>query len=65
VSARLVIDVDGDGKDDIALTRSSNWLSIPVAFSNSDGSFSLTNQNVANFPALSAATGAQRLAARY
>jgi len=39
-------DFDGDGRTDIALTGVSTWTSIPVAFSNGDGSFHVTTQPV-------------------
>ena len=56
-------DFDGDGKGDIALTAGSNstipWNSIPVAFSNGDGSFRITNANVADFPTWSTQGGAK------
>lgn len=38
-------DYNGDGKTDIALVRqTSGWGTVPVAFSNGDGSFTITNQ---------------------
>jgi hypothetical protein len=42
-------DFDGDGRSDIALTGGT-WSSVPVAFSNGDGTFRVTNMGVANFP---------------
>jgi hypothetical protein len=46
-------DFDGDGRADIALTGGSSnglpWSSIPVAFSQADGSFRITNVGVADF----------------
>jgi hypothetical protein len=44
-------DFNGDGRSDIALTGGPGWGSIPVAFSNGDGSFSVSNAGVADFPA--------------
>ena len=49
-------DFDGDGRDDIALVGGSGWASIPIAHSNGDGSFTLSNQWVPDFPGW--ATGA-------
>jgi len=57
----VVGDFDGDGRDDIALTGPSGWNTVPVAFSNGDGSFTVTNLNVANFPGF-AAQGAKAVA---
>jgi FG-GAP-like repeat len=42
-------DIDGDGKADIALTGGSAWGSLPVAFSNGDGTFRVTNAAISNF----------------
>ncbi len=47
-------DFDGDGRADIALTGGVGWNTVPVATSNGDGSFTVTNGRVANFPALAA-----------
>jgi hypothetical protein len=45
----LTGDFNGDGRTDIALTRGLGWVSIPVAFSNGDGAFTVTNLPVADF----------------
>jgi M6 family metalloprotease-like protein len=47
-------DFDGDGRADVALTHGPNWLSIPVAFSNGNGAFHVTNTTVQDFPTWSA-----------
>ena len=39
-------DFDGDGKGDIALTGGSGWWTVPVAFSNGDGTFRVTNSGI-------------------
>lgn len=43
-------DYDGDGDADIALVGGFGWTTIPVAFSNRNGSFSITNNGVEHFP---------------
>jgi hypothetical protein len=52
-------DFNGDGRDDIALTGGAGWGTIPVAFSNGNGTFSVTNLAVANFPGFAAEAGAK------
>jgi hypothetical protein len=42
-------DFNGDGRTDIALIGGSGWSSIPVAFSNGDGTWKVTNQPVVDF----------------
>jgi hypothetical protein len=43
-------DFAGDGTTGIALTGGSGWTTIPVAFSNRDGTFNVTNRPVPLFP---------------
>lgn len=43
-------DFDGDGRDDVALTGASSFTSMPIAFSNGNGSFTVSNVGLANFP---------------
>jgi hypothetical protein len=62
---RLVGDFNGDGRDDIALTGPSGWASVPVAFSNGDGSFHVTNSYVGSFAAWSAHAEATPLVGDY
>ena len=45
-------DFNGDGRTDLALVRrTAGWSSVPVALSNGDGSFTITNRNVGDFAA--------------
>jgi hypothetical protein len=60
----LVGDFNGDGKTDVALTGHSGWDSVPVAFSNGDGSFTITNQPIQDpngFATWATYTGARAL----
>jgi len=56
-------DFDGDGRGDIALTGGSvsgvPWASVPIAVSNGDGTFAVTNNTLANFPTYATQSGAQ------
>ena len=47
---KALVDFNGDGRTDVALTGGYGWGSIPVAFSGGTGSFFVTNQAVSNFP---------------
>jgi hypothetical protein len=47
----VAADFNGDGMADLALTGVAGWSTLPVAFSNGDGSFNITNDPVAGFPA--------------
>ena len=43
-------DFNGNGRTDIALiNQGGDWATLPIAFSNGDGSFTITNHNVGNF----------------
>lgn len=54
-------DFDGDGDDDIALAGGANWGSVPVAFSNGNGSFTFTNYAIGDFASWAATPGVKLL----
>src|SRR6185295_4926941 len=56
-ATKVVGDFDGDGLDDIALTGVPGWSSVPVAFSNGDGSFRTSNRLIADFAGWAAQPG--------
>jgi hypothetical protein len=58
---KLVGDFNHDGLNDIALVGGSGWRSVPVAFSNGDGSFRVTNHMVGSFAAWAGRSGVTRL----
>jgi len=43
-------DVNGDGLSDLVLTGGTGWAGIPVGLSNGDGTFTVINESVDNFP---------------
>ena len=45
----MVGDYDNDGLADIALTGGVGWNTLPVAFSNGDGTFHVTNEYIGSF----------------
>ena len=50
-------DFNNDGFTDVALTGGSGWASVPVAFSNGNGTFRVTNFGIANFGAWASTPG--------
>jgi hypothetical protein len=54
-------DFNRDGRADIALTGGQGWNTIPVAFSNGDGTFFVTNLQSPNFPGWAQTPGAKAL----
>ena len=57
----IVGDFNGDGLADVALIGPSSWGSMPVAFSNGDGTFNVTNVPIASFATWAATPNAQIL----
>jgi hypothetical protein len=60
-AAPLTGDFNGDGKTDIALTGPAGWNTLPIAFSNGDGSFTVTNTYIGDFAAWSSRRDVSRL----
>lgn len=60
---RLVGDFDGDRRADVALIGGDPnwWVTMPVAFSNGDGTFRATNQPVGDFAAWAAVPNVQAI----
>ncbi len=52
-------DFNGDGKTDLAAIGAANWASVPVAFSNGNGSFTVTNSVIDTFATLATSPGVQ------
>ena len=61
----LAGDFDGDGATDIALTGPAGWGSMPVAFSNRDGGFRVTNAGIVDFAAWSAVPNVKALVGNF
>jgi hypothetical protein len=51
-------DFDADGDTDIALVGGAGWNTIPIAFSNRDGTFTVTNLTSPDIPQWAQASGA-------
>jgi hypothetical protein len=60
-ASRLTGDFNGDGRTDIALTGSPHWNTLPVAFSNGNGTFTVTNIYIGGFATYAAERGAAKL----
>jgi hypothetical protein len=61
----VVGDFNGDWLADIALVGGRGWATIPIAFSNGDGTFSVVNEPVNDIPALATTEGVQAVAADF
>jgi hypothetical protein len=51
-------DFDGDSRDDIAAVGGSSWTTIPYAFSNGDGTFTVLNYGQSTFAGYAKTSGA-------
>jgi hypothetical protein len=56
---------DDSGRDSIALVGGQGWTTIPVAFSNGDGTFTVTNTPNPDFARFAAMPGARPLVGRF
>ena len=54
-------DFNNDGLDDVAAVGGPGWNTQPIAFSNGDGTFSVTNHWIGAFPSWSRLNGAELL----
>jgi len=61
----LAGDFDGDGASDIVLTGGAGWSSMPVAFSNRDGSFRVVNFFIGDFATWATAPGVKTLVGNF
>ncbi|HEY6556759.1 MAG TPA: FG-GAP-like repeat-containing protein [Polyangiaceae bacterium] len=52
-------DFNGDGRDDIALVGGSGWTTVPVALSNGNGTFTVTNNALNDFAYVATLPGAK------
>merc|ERR1711998_7272 len=59
---KIAADFDGDGKTDLALAGKSGWTTIPVATSAGDGTFSVSNHVLKQFPGWASTSGAKVVA---
>lgn len=61
----FVGDFDGDGRDDLALAQAQGWGSIPIAYGEANGQWSIANHAVPGWAEWAAAPNAQVLAADF
>ncbi len=61
ISTAVPGDFDSDGCTDIALVGGSGWGSVPIAFSNCNGTFHVTNAPLAEFPGTASRSGVKKL----
>ena len=55
-------DFNGDRRGDIALVGGANWSTVPIAYSNGDGTFFTSNVSIANFATYATIAGAKPVA---
>src|SRR5262249_44739856 len=55
-------DFNGNGLTDLAVTGVMGWTTVPVAFSNGNGTWNVTNQDASQFAAWAASAGAKVVA---
>jgi FG-GAP-like repeat len=58
----VAADFDGDGRADIALTGGPGWNTVPLAFSNGDGTFDVRNNHYSSFPTTAQTSGVRVVA---
>ncbi|MFC4066269.1 S8 family serine peptidase [Actinoplanes subglobosus] len=58
-------DFNSDGRTDLALTGGAGWNTVPVAFSNGDGTFRVTNAGVGDFAGWAQVPGATVVSGDY
>jgi hypothetical protein len=58
-------DFAGTGRTSVALLGFQDWTTLPVAFSNGDGTFAVTNKPVQNFAVWAATPGAHALVGHF
>ncbi|MGD1699912.1 FG-GAP repeat domain-containing protein, partial [Dapis sp. BLCC M229] len=56
------VDFNGDNRTDVGLIRQDRgWGTLPVAFSDTDGSFTVTNEPIGNFATFATSSGVEVL----
>jgi hypothetical protein len=58
----ITADFNGDGRTDAAILGPKGWGTIPVAISNGDGTFTVSNEPVEKFPVWASTAGVKALA---
>jgi hypothetical protein len=61
----VVGDFAGTGRSSIALVGGAGWGTVPVAFSNGDGTFAVTNKTVADYSKWAAGRGVKAVAGHF
>ena len=58
-------DFNGDGISDIALASGAGWTTVPMALGNGNGTFTVDNNTVANFPGWASGSGVRVVAGNF